>query len=610
MIQHSIMKRNLFLVGIAAFTLLALHFSYPTMAQKARDLTCQDLKSCVAHVLKEDACEPNCDGAPIERPYLQLPEHFRIFARPGVDALLPLLNHQHPSVRAKAAFILSSSPFLDSRDSQQVVSAYRRGNGWLTWAVGKVAGEKEIPSLVSEGIANPREEFGQLLEALGERAEPAIAEALNCSSPERCELVVRSLTKSLNFNTMISPELSRLSFDIADDRRISSSCRQKAVDLAIRFSVGYSYRRTGLIPASWALERLRVLGRDSDANVSGAAKSFLIDFKDASMAAEAVRMLDKARGFDRQIEVLRIGMMGPAALSAAPKLRELLSDGDWDVRVAAAEALGKIGAIEAASQLAGSISSTDWLLSLRAVEALGALKSPEAMKVLNETSANYWHPAVREAAKRAISGTSIRNEDSFSDFMNPIEFYCSWKETNPTPPANFEDFSEVAQMDFINDYNARLARESFRLFSENVALRGSQAPYMQVIHKGWTFKGTDLGEFGGNLTAVSSSASRVVIDDNVVGLFKIGDQLYGVTGLDHLGLSYGFLWQINFAENGAPSAKIVMRMSGAPHAIRVAPNGTVGIYGSLGSMLVLPDGMPQWLACQSRHYIPRNDLGP
>jgi HEAT repeats len=594
------------LCGLAAAFCLVFAFIPATGARQVQYLKCDNLESCVALVLREDECAPSCDILMVPEPYHKLPGQFQEFGRPAVDALLPLLQHRHSTVRSKAAFILSASNFLEERDYEAIIRAYHDGNGWLTRAVGRIARGDQISSVISEGLTKPGEEFGQVLEAMGPRAEPLLAEALDCSKPSECESVIDALLRSLNFISFQSPTLAKRSFDAAENRNVSTQARRRAVGLAVKFSSTSSNRRDGRKPEDWVLKRLGSIGKDADRSVGDVANSFLIEFKDTSAVDAAIRMLDSAQGFDKQVKVWKIGAMGSVAASAGPKLRGLLNDPDWDVRVAAAEALGKIGDREAVPQLITSIDSADWLLALRAVEALGTLNTAETKNALVSVSTSYWHPAVREAARSATMGKAFWNQDSPPAFTNPIAFYCSEEVEKPSLPANLKNLDEDKRIDIINTFNQELLNDDIHKFINTPALRGAVKPPMTLTYDGWTFVGTDKGEFGGDLSATSSSRKLKVIDDNVTGLFVIDGSLFAATGLNHMGLMRGFFWRITFAANGSPSAELIMRMTGAPQGILVAPNGTIGVYGSSGNMLVHADGQPEWLSCPAKSYYPRD----
>jgi len=76
--------------------------------------------------------------------------------------------------------------------------------------------------------------------------------------------------------------------------------------------------------------------------------------------------------------------------------------------------------------------------------------------------------------------------------------------------------------------------------------------------------GTDRGEWGGELTAnFSNGRSQVLIRDNIVQLEPHRESLYVFTGLSHLGLCTGAIYEIEHYES-VPKAKRLMLLPDTP----------------------------------------------
>lgn len=571
-----------------------------TFAQNVKLLTCSDLKTCIELVMVEDDCEPGCDIPMVPSEYGELPQRFISFGRAGVAGLLPLLEHRHIVVRSKAGDILSASPFLTPSDSKKILESYRAGNSWLVGAVARVANENDIANLLAEGLAKPSEEFGQLLHELGARAEPELIRALDCSKPNQCEAAVASILKSIPYSGRRSDVLAKHAFVLAEDPRLSSEGRANFVRLAVSYAKNYADSQSSGPPDEWAMVRLRSLKADPDPKVSAVALQALIGFGDRDAASDAFQLVERAQGFDRRLAVMRISKMGLAAQSVGPKLREYLKDSDWDVRVETASALAMIGDVGATKQLEASIAPRDWLLALRAVEAIGMLDEKASETKLMEVSKAYWHPAVREAAKLAIVGAFKGQTDdtkAAARYFDPVESYCETQKPDPGLPANYKSLSDDEWTSAFNSANEKLWQESQKLFVQHPALAQAVEIKQTIIHKGWTFVGTDNGEWGGDITATFGNKQLKLINYNSVGFYVVEDQLFAVTALNHMMVSEEFIWRIDFDENSTPAAKLVMRTTGATYFGLKSPEGVLGLYGSSGSMLVHPDGRPEWLDC-------------
>ncbi len=569
-------------------------------AQNEKLLTCSDLKACIALVMVEDDCEPGCDIPMVPPEYGELPQRFISFGRTGVVMLLPLLEHRHIIVRSKVGDILSASPFLVPIDSEKIFASYRAGNSWLVGAVAKVANDNDIVNLVAEGLAKRSEEFGQILHELGARADPELIRALDCSVPNKCVAAAASILESTSFDGRRSNLLAKHAFAMAEDMRLSSQGRVSFVRLAVSYAKQYiDWQRQGP-PDEWALVRLRALKTDPDPKVSETALNALIGFGDRDVAVDALQLVERTQGFDRRMAVIRLGQMGPIARSAGPKLREYLNDSDWDVRVETASALAGIGDVGAVKQLEASIHPRDWLLSLRVVEALGVLDAKASEAKLLEVSETYWHPAVREAAKKVLSGTlksPTEDDKATARYFDPVRSYCETLKSELGLPANYKSLSDEEWISVLNSTNEKLSTQSQKLFLDHPALVGAVEIKQTIVHKGWIFVGTDNGEWGGDITATSGGEKLKLINDNSVGLYIVGDQLFAVTGLNHMMVSKEFIWRVDFDENTTPTAELMMRTTGATYFGMLSPKGVFGLYGSSGSMLVYPDGRPEWLGC-------------
>ncbi|MFZ6723712.1 hypothetical protein [Undibacterium sp. Ji49W] len=78
------------------------------------------------------------------------------------------------------------------------------------------------------------------------------------------------------------------------------------------------------------------------------------------------------------------------------------------------------------------------------------------------------------------------------------------------------------------------------------------------------YQAINNGEFGGKLLALDTKAnSFTVVEDNIVGFFKLQDQIFVLTGLCHMGIDVGSLYRLDEVE-GKPRLSLVTLLTGAP----------------------------------------------
>jgi hypothetical protein len=103
-----------------------------------------------------------------------------------------------------------------------------------------------------------------------------------------------------------------------------------------------------------------------------------------------------------QVREVVVGLGAPAV----PALIQALGDSDWDVRRAAAEALGKLGDPQAVPALIQALGDSDWDVRRAAAEALGELGDPQAVPALIQALGMIGRMfAVRQRRRWANSAT-------------------------------------------------------------------------------------------------------------------------------------------------------------------------------------------------------------
>ncbi len=83
------------------------------------------------------------------------------------------------------------------------------------------------------------------------------------------------------------------------------------------------------------------------------------------------------------------------------------------------------------------------------------------------------------------------------------------------------------------------------------------------------FRGTNMGEWGGELTAKKDDGSaEILIKDNVVSIIPANDVLYAFTGLAHLSMDRGAVYKITSIDSSPKVEKLTL-LPQAPAAVLV-----------------------------------------
>lgn len=96
---------------------------------------------------------------------------------------------------------------------------------------------------------------------------------------------------------------------------------------------------------------------------------------------------------------------------------------------------------------------------------------------------------------------------------------------------------------------------------------GAAIPTRLEVEGGY-IEGVDTGEFGGEVTFHSDAESYVLVDDNFRGFVKIGDSLYLLTGLSHMGLDSGYMYKLDFKASRWTAQK-VLNLDACPQSFLV-----------------------------------------
>ncbi len=319
------------------------------------------------------------------------------------------------------------------------------------------------------------------------------------------------------------------------------------------------------------------------------------------------------------------GAAGVAARDAGPEVMKLLDHPDWDMRLEAAKALGRIGYTEAVPDLIGLLNEpTDVRLNRMAAESLGRLGATSAVDALKETAEKHWHPTVREEAKIAMEhiasskpyAPKTRANDPFLELLakkywgikspkvRNVKFVQEPLESKlykSTAPAKIRELSYESEVVGIGSSDMEEQEAAKRRGTTVVVCDDGSAEYRTPIDQvpdvalrvedGW-LAGSSRGEWGGELVFVADDGQRTyVLKENVKDLFKLGERYIAVTGYSHIITSYGHVYEITSVESGRWSGELWRALPGTPRSCGKLQSGSVFIstFGG-GDIILSKDG--------------------
>ncbi len=331
-----------------------------------------------------------------------------------------------------------------------------------------------------------------------------------------------------------------------------------------------------------------------DPNAAAAQSSKII-----SAVVEKLKALPEVH--DKVLVIRDVAELGRTGANVGPALMQYLDGSDWELRLAAARAVGFIRYKKAKGKLVQLLENEeDWRLVLSAAESLGRLQSAEAVPSLEKVSKDYWYPPVRDTAARALE--AIQNKQPFK--------------------ASYEDDGNVPSV-FFGYESIGLDPESFKLMKEEdpgqirfpvadtskdavaVFIKENGPEPQKVIRRGVRAEvngmaryivGSDNGEFGGSIDVLDHWGNlQMLTDANTEAIYKVGDEIFAVTGLAHMCMNNGIIYKITHtpptaAEKDQWKVNPWRVLPGAPHFSRLLQNGDLLVRCYGGIVLISPDG--------------------
>lgn len=498
----------------------------------------------------------------------------------AIPYLLPLLRDQNEDIRALASYTLIGMKGLTEQHLDALIESRRRGDGWIPGAIAEIGTPKAVTFLVEE-LVRERQTGTQVtwsIKKLGKKAVPELVQIYQAEEgwDDKLEETMFSVFKELGAH---AAEAIDLLLKMAADEAQPERKRIRAI--AAVGAIG--------IFAERAVPDLQKLRGHGAVEVRNAATSAILNIGSVDAAPILAQSLEQTPDpFGRELILRDIAELKERGNSAGPAVVRHLADDDWNVRVAAARALGYIGYKKSADDLIKLLNRVDdWRLALSAAESLGKLKTERAIPTLSGVSKDHWYRPVRQAALNAIEairdGVAAKPKDSSGHF--PSEFF------------GYEHAGE--KMDSLEREEAKLIRFSiaapnppaiFAIKGKDGAMKNVRLGGAVKIEDGYLV-GADLVEWGGGITFVDLEGNlRVIASANTEAIYKTAHGIFAVTGLAHMTLNSGFIYRISKPADGAWAVEKWRALPGAPRFSRLLKDGNLFISCYGGIVLVSPDG--------------------
>jgi hypothetical protein len=319
-------------------------------------------------------------------------------------------------------------------------------------------------------------------------------------------------------------------------------------------------------------------------------------------AFEALAFIRVGDSFERTLQIRDLARQGTLAKHAGPDLVKDLEADDWDVRAAAARAIGYVGFEDAIDALIPLLHhDEDWRLVYSAAESLGRLRARKALPALAAVSRKYWYPPAREAAKRAMasirspvvprSGSSEEAANYDGDSFDRGKTDSDWiteKEARSLP------FSVAIKPDDLVSIPVRI-----RSYPDEQKMRGVEVDDGSLV-------GSNRGEWGGEIAYVNREGkARILMPVNTEAIYKTEAGIVAVTGVAHMAHNTGCLFRISKTADGEWSASRWRVLPGAPAFSRLLKDANLFVSCLGGMVLISPDGRMRSVTRQESGYKPR-----
>lgn len=540
----------------------------------------------------------------------------------AVPSLVELLADPNERLANLAAKGLREAKSIDPVYLPQVIAGLDRGLDWLAPALGRMDDDRAAREAVARFLVSesaPRNQEAYAVELSGHRAIPFLVDAARCSKPcgERDHYyLAQVLGEMKQHRALAAPGLMAIAEDDAASEQAAGGALQMVAEL----------QADGL-----PLEQRLLALRERKPSLAHEIDEALVGIGSDRAGAIFVERLRISPNIHLLADLARTGA---ASKSAGPLLVELLNHVDWDTRLGAARAMGYVEYADGATALIPLLQETgDVRLNWVAAESLGRLRAPEARPALERAAQTHWFPPVRSAAQRALAERIVPAVDPASeyrlDLAVPHEFFAHQALSRDMPACKRpavsvqqeartrklrieRDADRLAKMGYtatVVGFGPAVEASSVEGSSKVIELSPgnivehrnavSQVPQVALRVDGGWLVGSSRGEWGGELVFLGDDgANQTILEENVEDIYSLGSRIVAVTGLAHMGINNGMLYDLTRVEQSRWNARPWRSLPGAPHSSGLVSSEEVMVSVGRGVfILVSSDGVMRMAPC-------------
>ncbi|MGH8105630.1 MAG: hypothetical protein ACREO2_04900, partial [Arenimonas sp.] len=542
------------------------------------------------------------------------------FEDEAVDKLVPLLADKERKVASLAGEVLRDVERIDKKYLPQILAGMDRKLNWLPGALGLIdspeaAHEAVKRYLVSESAPHNQEALAVRLS--GRRAIPFILEAASCK--KACGESDHYLL-GYALSEMDEPERVEAAKALM---KIVRETEKPDVAKSVLLMIG-QLGRSGLV-----VEQELLKLREQRPDLNGVISRTFIGIESKHAAKVFIDLLAD----EPNIVMLRdLSGIGIAGHDAGPSVEKLLQHADFQIRIGAVTTLGFIRYEKSVPKLIAMLSDpTDVRLNKAAAMALGRIRDKSAKTALTTTAENHWHPAVRKMAadalvqlyadpdsEKRLNGNFAVHFFSFEDMDTETCEITTLAFVNETTPEKWiysdkskKKLESLSYKSEIIGYGVSDEEEKKQKAAGKdiiVVTPGNMVRNVEVIEQvptialraegGW-LAGSSRGEWGGELVFIKDGGvAQKILDTNLEDIYLHGDRYIAVTGLAHLGMNNGMLYELIPDKSDHWSARPWRALPGAPRTSGRVESGEILVNTNRGgSVLIAKDGSMRMATC-------------
>lgn len=488
-------------------------------------------------------------------------QEFSPYNRGVLVQITPLLQRDSSEVRAAAADFLNRARANTTADLPVLIAAHRRGVPILPAIAG--IGTAEAVDYVASEHSRKGDWFALAsdLSSGGPAGALRLAAIYRNSQPVPPELH-RSLCDIIHSRSPSGPRDFKIWLEVACDSLPPEANRCAALELLALLgddSIG-------------ALPTLEKMASKAPAEMANSARQTVSRIAGGGTLARLKPELEfeLSRHDSPWIAidtVCAIGRLQTGGRYAGPIIAPLLASPNWDLRTAAATALGRIGYSGAIPALTATIGNQgDWMLAGASAEALARLGGKDAIPALRRVATDHWYQPVRDVAAESID--VISSQTTFAEFRPPLA-NSGWRRGSALdrhvwifsrrPPTSSPPLRLARRLSCLigNTWDRAWLWRANRK-AKAVRTRLGRPDYGQAFGEGYLL-GYDYGEWGGEIVYVADGRIiRTFPTGNVFGFYPMPFGLVVVAS--YYNSNEGMIHLLKPDANGTPVCEPLQRL--------------------------------------------------